>query len=161
MPKRKTTGTSASFFVAVIAVLFMARAQTQPVAIDIADAPIPVQILVQSPAETDTDLQVICLFSSSPANTLHGSLVEANDRMRGLLDRVRSSSLFRGELGETLLLAPPRDSLGARKLLIIGLGDSETFSLSACNWWERSSIPKPAVLASRTRSSPQPSLMEA
>jgi len=25
-------------------------------------------------------------------------------------------------------LAPPRDSLGARKLLIIGLGDSETFS---------------------------------
>jgi hypothetical protein len=123
--------------------------------------PIPIQILVQSPAETDTDLQVICLFSSSPANTLHGSLVEANDRMRGLLDRVRSSSLFRGELGETLLLAPPRDSLGARKLLIIGLGDSETFSLSACNWWERSSIPKPAVLASRTRSSPQPSLMEA
>ena len=90
--------------------------------------PIPIQILVQSPAETDTDLQVICLFSSSPANTLHGSLVEANDRMRGLLDRVRSSSLFRGELGETLLLAPPRDSLGARKLLIIGLGDSETFS---------------------------------
>ena len=25
-------------------------------------------------------------------------------------------------------MAPPRDSLGARKLLIIGLGDSETFS---------------------------------
>jgi hypothetical protein len=128
MTKRKTAGTPASFLVAAIAVSFMARAQTQPVAMDISNAPIPIRILMQSPAETDTDLQVICLFSSSPANTLHGSLVEANDRMRGLLDRVRSSSLFRGELGETLLLAPPRDSLGARKLLIVGLGDSETFS---------------------------------
>jgi len=128
MTKRNKTGTSASFLVAVIALSFMARAQTQPVAIDIANAPIPMQILVQSPAETDTDLQVICLFSSSPANSLHGSLVETNNKLRGFLDRVRSSNLFRGELGETLLLAPPRDSLGARKLLIIGLGDSETFS---------------------------------
>jgi hypothetical protein len=32
------------------------------------------------------------------------------------------------ELGETLLLAPPAGSLGAKKLLIIGLGDSRTFS---------------------------------
>jgi hypothetical protein len=127
MPKRKTAGTSASV-VAIIAMSSIARAQTQPVVIDIADAPIPMHILIQSPVETHTDLQVICLFSSSPANTLHGSLVEANDKLKGLLERVRSPSLFRGELGETLLLAPPRDSLGARKLLIIGLGDSETFS---------------------------------
>jgi len=41
---------------------------------------------------------------------------------------VRSPNLFRGELGETLLLAPPKGSLGAGKLLIIGLGDSPTFS---------------------------------
>ncbi len=106
----------------------MARAQTQPAAIDIANAPFPMHILVQSPAETGTDLQVICLFSSSPTNTLHGSLIEMNDKLKGLLERVRSPSLFRGDLGETLLLTPPRNSLGARKLLIVGLGDSETFS---------------------------------
>lgn len=103
-------------------------AQTKPVHIDIIDAPIPMNILVQSPADTDTDLQVICLFSSSPVNTLHGSLVEANDKLKGLLDRVRNPSLFRGDLGETLLLAPPKNTLAARKLLIIGLGDSGTFS---------------------------------
>jgi hypothetical protein len=87
-----------------------------------------VDVLARSPAETDTDLQVICLFRSSPVNTLHGSLAEINTRLKGLLDRIRKPDLFRGELGETLLIAPPKGTLGARKLLIIGLGDSQTFS---------------------------------
>jgi hypothetical protein len=104
------------------------HAQTQRAPIDIPNAPIPVQVLAESPADTNTDLQVICLFRSSPVNTLHGSLTEANEKLKGLLDRVRKPNLFGGELGETLLLAPPKGSLGARKLLIIGLGDSQTFS---------------------------------
>ena len=103
-------------------------AQAPPAAIDIANAPIPIHILMQSPAETRTDLQVICLFRSSPLNTLHGSLAETNEKLKGLLDRVRKPELFRGELGETLLIAPPKGSLGAKKLLVIGLGDSRTFS---------------------------------
>jgi hypothetical protein len=100
----------------------------QPAITEIASAPIPIQILAQSPAETKTDLQVICLFRSSPLNALHGSLVETNEKLKGLLDRIRKAELFRGELGETLLLAPPAKSMGARKLLLIGLGDSQTFS---------------------------------
>ena len=59
-------------------------AQAQP-----GSARFPVEVLVQSPAETQTDLQVICLFESSPVNTLHGSLLEMNERLKGLLDRVR------------------------------------------------------------------------
>lgn len=105
-----------------------AYAQTQPAHIDIANAPIPMRILVQSPADTRTDLQVICLFRSSPVNVLHGSLVEMNEKLKGLLERIRKPELFGGELGETLLLAPPEGSLGAKRLLIIGLGDSQTFS---------------------------------
>ena len=106
----------------------MAYAQTQPVSIEIANAPIRIRILVQSPADTDTDLQAICLFKSSAENKLHGSLVEANGKLKGLLDRVRTPDLFRGDLGETLLVTPPKGALGARKLLIAGLGDSQTFS---------------------------------
>jgi hypothetical protein len=102
--------------------------QTPPTVIDIANAPIPIQVLVQSPADTETDMQVICLFRSSPVNTMRGSLTEMNDKLKGLLDRIRKPDLFRGELGETLLIAPPEGSLGARKLLIIGLGNSQTFS---------------------------------
>ncbi len=104
------------------------KPQSPPAVIDIANAPIPIQFLVQSPAETKTDLQVICLFRSWPVNTLHGSLTEMNEKLKGLLDRIRKPALFRGELGETLLLAPPKGRLGAKRLLIIGLGDSQTFS---------------------------------
>jgi hypothetical protein len=71
---------------------------------------------------------VICLFRSPPVNTLHGSLAEMNEKLKGLLDHIRKPELFRGELGETLLIVPPKGSLGAKKLLIVGLGDSQTFS---------------------------------
>ena len=97
-------------------------------AIGVAGAPVRIQILAQSPADTNTDLQVICLFRSAPENALHGSLLETNEKLKGLLDRVRKPDLFRGELGETLLIAPPKGGLGAKHLLIIGLGDSQSFS---------------------------------
>jgi len=87
-----------------------------------------VKVLGQSPAETKTDLQVICLFRSSPGNTLNGSLVETNEKLHGVIDQIRKSNVFDGELGETILLTPPDGTLGAKKLLIIGLGDSETFT---------------------------------
>ena len=105
-----------------------AGAQTAPALIDIANAPLPIQILVRSPAETHTDLQVICLFRSSPMNALHGSLTEIDERLKGLLDRIRKPELFGGELGETLLIASPKGSLDAKELLLIGLGDSRNFS---------------------------------
>ena len=108
--------------------LTAAIAQNVPGAVDVANAPIPIQILARSPADTETDLQVICLFRSSAANTLHGSLAETNEKLKGLLDRIRKPELFGGEFGETLLIVPPKNSLGAKKLLIIGLGDSQTFS---------------------------------
>jgi hypothetical protein len=89
---------------------------------------LPVNILMQSPANTNTDLQIICLFRSAPENTLHGSLIETNEKLHGLLDRIRKPELFGGELGETMLLTPPEGTLGAKRLLIIGLGDSVSFT---------------------------------
>jgi hypothetical protein len=79
-------------------------------------------------ASTHTDLQVIGLFTSSAANTLHGSLAEIDEKLKGVLNRIRKPNLFRGELAETLLITSPPNSLGAKRLLLIGLGDSQTFS---------------------------------
>jgi len=103
---------------------------SNPKEISIHGAPIPVRVLIQSPADTVTELQIICLFESSPENTLHGSLVELNQKLHGLLDQIRKATLFRGEFGETLLLSPSPGSLGAKKLLIVGLGDSWQFAPS-------------------------------
>jgi hypothetical protein len=101
-------------------------------------ASIPVDVLVTSPADTVTELQVICLFRSDPSNTLHGSLIEMNQKLQGLLARIRLSpgpdgAQFLGELGETLLIAPRAGTLSARRLLVIGLGDSRTFTPARMN----------------------------
>jgi len=40
----------------------------------------------------------------------------------------RKPHLFRGELGEMMLITPPVGGLAARRVLIIGLGPSDTFT---------------------------------
>ncbi len=90
--------------------------------------PVPVKVLVQSPVETKTELQIICLFHSSPENTLHGSLIETNEKLHGLLDKLRTPALFDGDAGETVLISPPAGTLSAKHLLIVGLGSSSTFT---------------------------------
>jgi hypothetical protein len=103
-------------------------ASSSPPVLPVANATIPTRVLSQSPADTVTDLQIICLFRSDPSNTLHGALLETNEKLKGLLDRVRKPELFAGDLGETLLIAPSAGTLAAKKLLIVGLGDSQTFT---------------------------------
>ena len=85
-------------------------------------------MLVKSPADTDTDLQVICLFRSDPANSLRGSLLEIDQKLGGLLTDIRKGNLFAGSLGETLLIIPKSGAIPARRLLIVGLGDLESFT---------------------------------
>jgi len=87
---------------------------------------LPVALLVQSPADTRTDLQIFCLFRSAPA--MHGSLVEMNGKLDGLLVLLQKPGLFSAELGETVLLAPALGALGAKRVLIVGLGDAATFT---------------------------------
>jgi hypothetical protein len=100
----------------------------KPAELQIPGAPFPMRVLMQSPAETDTEFQVICLFESTADNPLRGALLEINEKLRGLLDQMRKPTLFRGELGETILMVPPVGTLPAKKFMLIGLGDSQTFT---------------------------------
>jgi hypothetical protein len=56
-----------------------------------------------------------------------------NQKLQGLLDRIRTPSLFAGDLGETLLIVPKPGTIPAHRLLIIGLGDSRTFTPARMN----------------------------
>lgn len=103
-------------------------ASSSPAVLPVANATIPTRVLSQSPADTVTELQIICLFHSDSSNILHGALVETNQKLKSLLDKVRKPELFGGDLGETLLIAPTPGTLAAKRLLIIGLGDSQTFA---------------------------------
>jgi hypothetical protein len=79
-----------SVFVFLEVFLYLTRLQAQHAGVEISGAPLPIRVLAQSPADTTTELQVICQFRSSPVNVLHGSLAETNEKLNGLQDRVRS-----------------------------------------------------------------------
>jgi len=87
-----------------------------------------IEVLVQSPADTDTALQVICLFESTPQTPFHGALAEIDQRLRGLLTHLRESGEFKAHLGDTRLIIPREGTITAERLLLIGLGDPETFT---------------------------------
>jgi hypothetical protein len=89
---------------------------------------VPVKVLVQSPADTETMLQIICLFRLSPSIKLQGSLVEIDEKLHGLLGEIRRPGVFEGDWGETMLVTPPARSLKAKQVLIVGLGDPATFT---------------------------------
>jgi hypothetical protein len=117
---------------AAVSVQAQTRPATTPIAesqvLTVSNASFPVDVLVESPAATKTDLQAICLFQSDPSHTFHGSLMEIDQKLDGLLSQVHKSNLFSGTLGETLLIAPKPGTIPARKLLLIGLGDLESFT---------------------------------
>jgi hypothetical protein len=122
-------------FVLVLAALSVqaqTHSATPPIAesqvLTVSNASFPVEVLVESPAATRTELQAICLFRSDPDNTFHGSLTEIDQKLGGLLSQIRKANLFSGALGETLLIAPKPGTIPARRLLLIGLGDRESFT---------------------------------
>jgi hypothetical protein len=51
-----------------------------------------------------------------------------DQQLGGLLATVRTPALFRGDLGETMLLTPKPGVIAAKRLLIVGLGDRTTFT---------------------------------
>lgn len=89
---------------------------------------ISVPVVSEGPSDADTDLLVFCLFRSSPRNKLNASLAETDSKLHGLLGDVRHPGLFNGELGETMVLTPPPGQIKPHKVLIIGMGDSQTFT---------------------------------
>ena len=101
---------------------------TESQVLTVSNASFPVDVLVESPAVTKTDLQTICLFQSDPSHTFYGSLMEIDQKLGGLLSQVHKSNLFSGALGETLLIAPKPGTIPARRLLLIGLGDLGSFT---------------------------------
>jgi hypothetical protein len=120
--------------VSLASVPSIAQTPAQPSALavgtrlSIPNAKLPVDVLVQGPTEAPGDLQVICLFASVPGNKLLASLATMDQQLGGLLATVRTPALFRGDLGETMLLTPKPGVIAAKRLLIVGLGDRTTFT---------------------------------
>jgi hypothetical protein len=95
-----------------------------------------IEAVVQSPSAQKTPLQIICLFeytegdifNSPPAlsKELNG-MVHVDEALEGLITILRKSNKFEGKDLETLLIIPPPNTIPAKKLLLIGLGDRNDF----------------------------------
>lgn len=97
-----------------------------------ATKPLDIQMTIKmvGPYMEAADLQIICLFKHKPSgDTYQGAAKETDDKLGGLLSALRNRGEFVGELGETILFTPPKDSIPAKRFLVIGLGDEKDLSL--------------------------------
>lgn len=82
------------------------------------------------PFMQEADLQMICLFKHKPTgDTYQGAAKETDEKLGGILSALRNRGEFVGELGETFLFTPPKESIPARRFMVIGLGDEKDLSL--------------------------------
>jgi hypothetical protein len=97
------------------------------------DAPnnVKLRVRMEGPYTADVPLQVVCYFKYTPegAKRMGGAPVELDKRLGGVIGSLRERGEFVGDQLETILITPPKDSIKAKALLLIGLGDEEALSL--------------------------------
>src|SRR5258707_14136744 len=85
---------------------------------------ITLSIKMVGPYMEPADLQIICLFKhKSSGDTYQGAAKDTDEKLGGMLSTLRNRGEFVGESGETILFTPPKDSIPAKQLMVIGLGD--------------------------------------
>src|SRR6266446_926453 len=91
---------------------------------------IRLSIKMVGPYMEPADLQLICLFKhKASGDTYQGAAKDTDAHLHGLLSALRNRNEFVGELGETILFTPPRNSMPAKQFMVIGLGDEKDLSL--------------------------------
>ena len=91
--------------------------------------------LVQGPSAAVADLQIACVFEYTEGDIFNppalptevNGMVHLDKALKGIITDVRKSGQFKGHALETLLIAPPNGSLSSKKLLLIGLGNRNSF----------------------------------
>src|ERR1700730_2301679 len=98
------------------------------------DAPnnVKIKVRMEGPYTADVPLQVVCYFKYTPEGSkrMSGAPVELDKHLGGVIASLRSRGDFSGDELETLLLTPPKDSIPAKRLLLVGLGAEASLSLN-------------------------------
>jgi Cytosol aminopeptidase family, N-terminal domain len=97
------------------------------------DAPhkVKVRVRMEGPYTADVPLQVVCYFKYTPegAKKMSGAPVELDKHIGGVIGALRERGEFVGDQLETILITPPKDSIKAKALLLVGLGDEDALTL--------------------------------
>src|SRR3954469_6726207 len=90
-----------------------------------------IKVRMEGPYTADTPLQVVCYFKYTPdgARRMTGAPVELDRELGGVIGSLPERGEVAGDELETLVLVPPKGSIKAKSLLLIGLGEEGTLSL--------------------------------
>ena len=122
-----------SLFAVVVLAGLGALARSDEVKETALDAPnkVKIKVRMEGPYTADVPLQVVCYFKYTPegAKRMGGAPVELDKRLGGVIASLRERGEFVGDQLETILITPPKDSIKAKALLLVGLGDEDALSL--------------------------------
>jgi len=97
------------------------------------DAPhnLKIKVRMEGPYTADVPLQVVCYFKYTPegAKRMSGAPVELDKKLGGVIAALRERGEFVGNELETLWITPPKNSIKAKALLLVGLGNEDALSL--------------------------------
>lgn len=71
----------------------------------------------------DVDLLVVGMFEQDGVNRPTGGANQIDTVLHGTLRRLREGGIFKGMIGETLMLSTPPAPIKTRSLMLIGMGD--------------------------------------
>ncbi|MBW8683841.1 M17 family peptidase N-terminal domain-containing protein [Chitinophaga rhizophila] len=97
---------------------------------------IAVEVKVTAPSAQETPLQIACVFEYTEGDITNppalpaalNGMLHVDEALHGMISYLRKSGKFSGHAFETLLITPPAGTLKAKQLLLIGLGDRNTFN---------------------------------
>ena len=124
---------------------YAADSTTAPREMAFETRPLGVKLSVKmvGPYMQAADLQIICAFKHKPSgDTYLGAAKEFDRKVGGILSALRNRGEFVGELGETILFTPPKGSIPAKRVLVIGLGDEAKLSLDTLRIVGRVAAPR-------------------
>src|SRR5262249_54587434 len=95
---------------------------------------VTVKVRMEGPYTADVPLQVVCYFKYTPEGVkrMSGAPVELDKKLGGVIASLRTRGEFVGDELETILITPPKNSIKAKTLLLVGLGAEESLSLKVC-----------------------------
>jgi len=101
-----------------------------------------IKVRMEGPYTADVPLQIVCYFKYTPegAKRMTGAPVELDKELGGVIASLRERGEFAGEELETLYITPPKNSIKARGLLLVGLGNEESLSLKVLERVGRTSL---------------------
>jgi len=129
--KPRNTLRNLGFYVTTIVALSLSAWAGEPAKKSVA-APHGQTISVEmiGPVTQSTDLQIICVLKHDPAGDKYiEAMDDLNQKLHRIISSLRERGEFAGELGETLLIIPPANSITPKRLLLIGIGEESALSL--------------------------------